>query len=149
MMSVLKVGIDRRDDEQQENKNLVWVDYPANYASRLTDVANKIVMEQYRITGIPMGSRFVKEQNFSKDGLLSILRSNGNALTPIFHQTVTKIESIEHTFHSILVSEAVYNGYASALPNDECIVNNWWHLEDYPIKDINYKVYGTDVLWME
>lgn len=148
-MSVLKVGIDRRDDEKQENMNLVWVGYPANYASRLTDVANKSVTEQYRITGITMGSQFVTEQTFSKDGLLSQLRSNGNALVPLFHLTASKIEPIKHQFNPILVSEAVYKGYAIALPNDPCIVNNWWHLENYPIKDIDFQVYGTDVLWKE
>lgn len=47
MMKVIKVGLDRRDDEKEENRALVWVGYPANYASRLTDVANKNFNETF------------------------------------------------------------------------------------------------------
>ena len=147
-MSVLKVGIDRRDDEKQENMNLVWVGYPANYASRLTDVANKKVTEQYRITGVPVGSRLVTKQMFSKDELLAHLHSNGNGLVPLLYQTASQIEPVEHKFNPILVSETVYNGYATVCPKAQSIVKNWWRLENYPIKDIDYKVYGADVFWI-
>ena len=40
-LRVIKVGIQRRGEEHGENKGLVWVGYPANHASRLTDNANK------------------------------------------------------------------------------------------------------------
>lgn len=42
-LKVIKVGLPRRGAEGFDNKNLVWVGYPANIASRLTDVANKSV----------------------------------------------------------------------------------------------------------
>ena len=38
-MRVIKVGIPRRGNEGTENRSLVWSGYPANYASRLTDIA--------------------------------------------------------------------------------------------------------------
>lgn len=145
-MNVLKVGIDVRDDENQECKNLVWVGYPANYASRLTDVANKKVTEQYRVTGIPLGKRFVTQQTYSRDSLLSLLRQNGGALIPLLYQTVSKFEPLEHTFPAILVSEAVYRGYAQD-PGDVSISKGFWKKQDYPIKDIKFSVYGTDTFW--
>lgn len=145
-MSVLKVGIDRRDDEKQENMNLVWVGYPANYASRLTDVANKKVTEQFRVTGIHIGKTIVTQQTYSKDSLLSVLRQCGGALIPLFFQKVTKFEPLEHTFPAILVSEAVYRGYAQD-PGDESISKGFWKKQDYPIKDIKFSVYGTDTYW--
>lgn len=40
-LKVVKVGIVRKGTENVENKNLVWVGYPSNIASRLTDFANK------------------------------------------------------------------------------------------------------------
>lgn len=40
-LKVIKVGLHRKGTENVDNKNLVWVGYPANLASRLTDVANK------------------------------------------------------------------------------------------------------------
>jgi adenylate cyclase len=42
-LKVIKVGIQRNGTEQSENKGLVWTGYPANIASRLTDLANKKV----------------------------------------------------------------------------------------------------------
>lgn len=46
-MNVIKVGLPRQGDEKDENRALVWVGYPANYASRLTDVANKKFKDTY------------------------------------------------------------------------------------------------------
>ena len=150
-MNVLKVGIDVRDDEKQENMNLVWVGYPANYASRLTDVAGKTVKEQYKIKGQSVFAisnvRRLQEQTFSSDLLLSSLRMGYNGLVPIQFSVVSSIEPIEHTFPPILVSEAVYKGYASAAPNDDSVKNKWWKIQNYPIKDITFNVYGADVSW--
>lgn len=46
-LRVTKVGIQRQGTETAENKGLVWVGYPANIASRLTDNANKTIKETY------------------------------------------------------------------------------------------------------
>lgn len=46
-LRVTKVGIQRQGSETAENKGLVWVGYPANLASRLTDNANKTIKETY------------------------------------------------------------------------------------------------------
>ncbi len=46
-LKVIKVGIPKQGSERTENKGLVWVGYPANIASRLTDVANKTITEEY------------------------------------------------------------------------------------------------------
>lgn len=52
-MNVIKVGWKVNGQENSENKGLVWVGYPANYASRLTDCANKNVQKEYwHIEGI-------------------------------------------------------------------------------------------------
>ena len=42
-MRVIKVSIERKGNENTENKGLVWVGKPANLASRLTDFAGKTV----------------------------------------------------------------------------------------------------------
>lgn len=46
-LRILKVGIQRNGTEGPENKGLVWAGYPANIASRLTDLANKTLTEEY------------------------------------------------------------------------------------------------------
>lgn len=150
-MNVLKVGIDVRDDEKQEYRNLVWVGYPANYASRLTDVANKTVTERYKIKGQSAFSirrtDSYDEYIFSKDDLLSSLKVSYNGLTPMPFSSVSSIEPIKHTFPPILISEVVYKGYVKEASDDNSIKNNWWKVQNYPIKDISFPVYGADVIW--
>lgn len=46
-IKVIKVGIQRNGTESPENKGLVWAGKPANIASRLTDIANKSIPQQY------------------------------------------------------------------------------------------------------
>lgn len=46
-LRAIKVGVEKRGPERTDNKNLVWVGYPANIASRLTDMANKTTEEEY------------------------------------------------------------------------------------------------------
>jgi class 3 adenylate cyclase len=46
-LKVIKVGTPKQGAEQNENRGLVWTGYPANLASRLTDTANKEVVEDY------------------------------------------------------------------------------------------------------
>lgn len=149
-MNILKVGIDVRDDEKQENMNLVWVGYPANYASRLTDVANKEVIDQYKIMGQSLFSTYIAgslyEHSYSKDSLLNSLSVKNGELLPALFTSVSSLTPIKHTFPAILVSEAVYRGYAKA-PEDDSISNGLWRKQEYPIKDINFAVYGTNTYW--
>lgn len=46
-LKIIKVGRHIQGTEAQENRSLVWTGYPANIASRLTDVANKTYEETY------------------------------------------------------------------------------------------------------
>ena len=47
ILRIIKVGIQKQGNERHTNKNLIWVGEPANIASRLTDVANKTIEEEY------------------------------------------------------------------------------------------------------
>lgn len=60
-LRVIKVGIQRRGNEKGENKGLVWVGYPANIASRLTDNANKTIEYPYfEVIRNPIKPRAIK-----------------------------------------------------------------------------------------
>jgi len=64
-LRVIKVGIQRFGTENGENKGLVWVGYPANKASRLTDVANKKIEETYyEVTRNPVNPRAIRRPFF-------------------------------------------------------------------------------------
>lgn len=53
-MKVIKAGIPKHDKERTNYKNLVWIGNPANIASKLTDVANKEIIETvYKVTRHP------------------------------------------------------------------------------------------------
>lgn len=80
-LRVIKVGIQRNGTENGENKGLVWVGYPANIASRLTDVANKTIEEDYFIVkrhpinpcakqslfGSPLASKYGNVSNYGSN----------------------------------------------------------------------------------
>lgn len=60
-LRVIKVGIQRHGTENGENKGLVWAGYPANIASRLTDMAHKTIEETYyEVTRNPINPRAIK-----------------------------------------------------------------------------------------
>lgn len=74
-LRVIKVGIQRYGTENGENKGLVWVGYPANIASRLTDIANKTIEETYfEVTRNPINPTYSIASIF---GLSSIHQLGG------------------------------------------------------------------------
>lgn len=165
-MRVLKVGIERKGNENQENKNLVWVGEPANSASRLTDVANKEFKDtKYVITGEfyhydPLGvstsfflkppTGWIKETrtmtseevanslSFSQDGKLNFSGRNISAF---------KKEEVVYKYNPILVSEEVYANYEKEHSQRIDIQKKLWEKETRKIKDISYNVWGADLHW--
>lgn len=165
-MRVLKVGIERKGDENQENKNLVWIGEPANLASRLTDVANKEFKDvKYTIMGEfyhydPLGlsaslfftpqTGWIKETkemtpeevanslSFSQDGKLTFSGRNISAF---------KKEEIVYKYKPILLSEEVYTNYKKEHSQRVDIQKKMWIKESRKIKDISYNVWGADLHW--
>ncbi len=102
-LRVIKVGIQRNGTENGENKGLVWVGYPVNIASRLTDVANKTIEEDYfRVTRHPINPRAIKP--LFPSTLTSIFGnvSNYDPNAPFYLNTVETVEmSVEEFANSI------------------------------------------------
>lgn len=97
-LRVIKVGIQRNGTENGENKGLVWVGYPANIASRLTDVANKKVEETYfDVTRNPINPRALSHiigfTPFFGGSL-----SNYDPKAPFYLSTVEKVEMTPEEF---------------------------------------------------
>ena len=155
-----------KEDENQENKNLVWIGEPANLASRLTDVANKEFKDvKYTITGEfyhydPLGlsaslfftpqTGWIKETkkmtpeevanslSFSQDGKLTFSGRNMSAF---------KKEEIVYKYKPILLSEEVYTNYKNEHSQRVDIQKKMWIKESRKIKDISYNVWGADLHW--
>lgn len=126
-MSVIKVGIDRRDDEKEENKNLVWIGYPANYASRLTDSANKIIIEKQYVVRGTIRTYFLNHDYadsrtsklYSEKDFISKVRVIGGKLTIDNFISIDGLETIDKKkeYAPIMMSEAVYNGFVASNPD--------------------------------
>lgn len=176
-LRVIKVGITRRGTEGTENRSLIWAGYPANFASRLTDVANKKIEEKvYEVTRNP-----INPLALGGFGFLNIL-GNGNRTPnynePLYLDTRETInltpEEFAETIHShddgtlfmsggrvisfskrvntieypaILMTEAVYNGFRRANPTRKSIVENYWTLQRGQIKNVISQIYGGKVIW--
>lgn len=176
-LRVIKVGIQRNGTENGENKGLVWVGYPANLASRLTDNANKTITENYfEVVRNPINPKAIKP-------LFDIAALFGGASSydpsaPYYLSTTETVEmTVEEfannissykagelymsggnfirfskktrnvTFSNILMTDDVYKGFKTANPERGCIKNNFWQEQKHEIKNVSSKVFGGNVTW--
>ena len=172
-LKVIKVGLPRRGAEGFDNKNLVWVGYPANIASRLTDVANKSVDNSkikvqyypinlsYRFPQIGMFGQRTSSENlyldtprevlltseeFAKN--LSFYDSFGISYTGGKLIRFDKIES-KIDYPPILMTARVFNGFKLANSTRKDITENYWKkISNYNIKNVDFDVYGGTVNWL-
>ncbi len=96
---VIKAGIPKQDRERANYKNLIWISNSANVASKLTDVANKeIVQKMFRVTYHPLNWRKVSPpQGTSAFGLLA--GNPGNTTNePLYFPTIETKEITAEEF---------------------------------------------------
>lgn len=168
-MRVMKVGLVTKGSENDDNKGLVWVGYPANFASRLTDCANKefadVVYQvdakyyHYNYWGSDsmLDSRpsgwYWETREFSAEEIASSLavKNNFNGTSFEFKKCINpwSIKRLEKkfTYKPILVSEKVFEGFKKENPKGKSIQNNWWQKQERKIRDIDFNVWGTDLHW--
>ena len=168
-MRVMKVGIVKKGDENDDNKGLVWIGYPANYASRLTDCANKEFVDiVYKVDacfyyknyfeGSPYWKRasgwYRETKELTTEELAESLGVQQNGVgTTLASSKFINVQSIQrvenkYTYPSILLSEAVFNGYKKEQPNGIDIEKEWWKEQARRIRDIDFKVLGADLFWV-
>ncbi len=99
-LRVIKVGIQRNGNENGENKGLVWVGYPANIASRLTDVANKKIEETYfEVTQNPINPMaFWPGPGLGLSSLFRERSHSNNPKAPFYLSTIEKVEMTPEVF---------------------------------------------------
>ncbi|MBD8002577.1 adenylate/guanylate cyclase domain-containing protein [Phocaeicola faecium] len=153
-MRVIKVGIERKGDENTENKGLVWVGKPANFASRLTDFAGKTVEDEfYDVTGdFHHYNPFVIPPFFSKPHDEWYKERKKLTAEQFAHElcysNIRNISSLEkktesYKYSSILISDKVHKEYIKQRPQE----SKHWKQETREIKDISYRVWGANLRW--
>lgn len=170
-LSVMKVGIQKKGAENDDNKGLVWVGDPANLASRLTDCANKEFTDtNYSIHGEfyeynpfyhassssyflglnrPSGY-YLNTKEYTAEEFASEIKLSQDRLVLSSCSNVYSIEKKEqkYKYASILLSDKVYQEFAKADPNRSSIKEGLWKKQTRKIKDIDYDVWGGDIKWV-
>lgn len=140
-MRVIKVGIERRGNENAENKGLVWVGKPANLASRLTDFAGKTVEDEfYNVTGDfyhydplgippllgkPRNGWFRESKKLTAEQLAHELYYSANGLNIHIHNISSFDKNTEqYKYSPILISDKVYSEYIKQNPQE---FKHWKH----------------------
>lgn len=159
-MRVIKVGIERRGNENAENKGLVWVGKLANLASRLTDFAGKTVEDEfYNVTGDfyhydplgippllgkPRNGWFRESKKLTAEQLAHELYYSANGLNIHIHNISSFDKNTEqYKYSPILISDKVYSEYIKQNPQEF----KHWKQETRGVKDISYKVWGANLHW--
>ena len=173
-LKVIKVGLSRRGSEGFDNKNLVWVGYPANIASRLTDVANKTIdnsrvkvkyypynLLRYIPFLSPFGLTPRSTDKIHQDIPREDLLTNEEFAQKIsFNDTLgvtysegkfirfDKVES-KIDFPPILMTTRVFTGFKAENPTRKDITENFWKkVNNHNIKNVDVDVYAGTVNWV-
>ena len=168
-LSVMKVGIQKRGAENDDNKGLVWVGDPANLASRLTDCANKEFTDTYySINGefyeynplyhasLPSNLGFnrpsgyyPKTKLYTAEKFASEIKLSQDRLELSSCRKVYSIEKKEqkYKYTNILLSDKVYQEYAKVESTGNDITDNLWKKETRKIRDVNYDIWGSSIKW--
>lgn len=164
-VSIMKVGIVKKGAENDDNKGLVWVGYPANYASRLADCANKeftdtvyqVDADFYEYNSLEVNlcwgeqsGWYRKKVELTAEELAesATVDACGRMCSKKFRKPrfIKKLDK-KYIYNPILLSENVYKGYKAANPNENSIKNNWWNMETRKIRDIEFNVWGANLFW--
>jgi adenylate cyclase len=155
-MLITKSGAIRQGDEKEFYRSLVWLGKPANIASRLTDLANKT--EFYFVPAIHQGNYYpyIKDwhwQSKSYEQFIDDLETTNSRMlkhkdehfNTFFKTTMPHSQS-----HSpILMTKAVYDGFAKSNPNADSVKNGWWSKKVLNVRDYDGDIYGGDVIYTE
>ncbi|SDP86386.1 Adenylate and Guanylate cyclase catalytic domain-containing protein [Mucilaginibacter sp. OK268] len=165
-LKIIKVGIQRNGNESPENKGLVWTGYPANIASRLTDMGNKKVDEtyylvhyyslnltqllgKYNLPGQSFYANTPTKMELSEAGFADCIRMHNNGNIYFLWGKLKSFEKLSrsNTFPAILITEKVLRGLRSEAVNAQLYKPSLWLEQNHPIKNVTGKVYGSNATW--
>jgi len=152
-MLATKTGVRRRGNNQHTYRSLVWLGRPANVASKLTDIANK-PRETFELDRVRVGYNYghglvwKTESPWHFTANLRMQPSGNGAyhIDPHFQTCYPVTEMVETRSQTpaILMTKAVYDGFRSARPQADILVNKWLRRVDVSVPEYSGEVYGGD-----
>lgn len=176
-LKVLKVGLQRNGIEKSENKGLVWTGYPANYASRLTDMANKVITtvkfkvnfngykNPFALLGFPFDSELtnlpLSRSYRESDSPYNYIPTEQEWDATKFADSIEmdnqgqikfkegKLNGLERIEEKIKYPSILFTqAILSGLNQENSLrFNDKWELQKGEFKDITGKIYGGDYVW--
>lgn len=154
-MLITKTGTIRKGEENEFYRSLVWLGKPANVASRLTDLANKIEIKDE--IGIAQGFHYPHIGEWHWDEVtfeefidqLEDTSSRDVRHKDSFFKAFFKTEiDISVSLHPpILISQSVFEGYARDFPSSKSITEGWWSKQSIQVRDYDGIVYGGNIYY--
>lgn len=156
-MYCIKAGMYKKGSEHEEHQRLIWLGLPANNASRLTDQADKEYKEvRYKIKALvkkylwPGQAPASYEPYVTRDMNIPAEQIVEDVLADrIHHATICERNEDKGCYPSILISEKVYQGYKKECPECNSIKDGYWKKIGSKIREIDYNVYGANLVWTE
>lgn len=168
---IVKAGIPKQEPERTNYKNLIWIGKPANIASKLTDVANKIVKTTiFKVTYHP--PNLMRPVGLLGFGRPEIGKRNPFSYLPVVTELTTeqfaqKVSWNDQTGFSyadgrfvgftkevrtsndppILMTAAVFESYAKEYPETDRVKKAYFKPQTVKVNDYNGVIYGGDIIW--
>lgn len=149
-MKVYKVGLPLNNEENIENKNFVWIGEPANFASRLTDMANKKKKNLYYLLKHFRFRKFSNGKSISQEGEVLDAEELADQLPALPSEGISYIEVTKQdtgSYSSILITDSVYEGLKRQDPHRNSLVKNLWQEAEGDFRGMTKKVYEADLIW--
>ena len=150
-MKVYKVGLPLKAEENIENKNFVWIGEPANFASRLTDMANKKKKNAFSLLKYFRSPRITNGKLISQEKEVLDAEQLADRLSALPSEGVCNIAVEKHdtgSYSSILITDSVYEGLKKQDPNRNSIVKNLWVEAEGDFRGVTKKVYEASLIWI-
>lgn len=149
-MLIVKAGAIKHGSETEFYRTLVWLGRPANVASRLTDLANKKIVNSQPAVSVGLHYPFTDvwhwRPNMSINDFFDHLEPDDNGkiyYKAKYFRTYVKTRmrtTIEH--RAILVTQDFYDGFLADYPDHHSFSREYYKLADVKVKEYKKKIYG-------
>lgn len=151
-----RTGIVQQDKETQASESLIWLGKPANIASKLTDEANKTVVNIEKSVLVKFYDPDAQSYDSKNIEISTFLKNLTTTLEPapqikysdLLISSLNESKLIhKQTRPPILMTEKVYKGFIKAAPEDPAVTKGWFKKQNFTLPDCNGNIYGGNVIF--